>query len=201
MRWLHRVGAFPLDRFVVVDADVIRDRLPETPSLVAANRSTAGSLTQAEAGFIAELLEREALAAGRNTLVDGSLRDAGWYAGVIRRVRAEHAAYRVAILLVTAAPDTIYKRAARRARVTGREVPRALLDDALRRVPASFAALAPLADYAAVIANEGDTAPVLLPPATLESFAAVWRTPPAGAGGDGGGGRAAEVAAAAAGTE
>ena len=102
-------------------------------------------------------------------------------------MRAEHPAFRVAILLVTASPATIYERADKRARVTGREVPRRLLDDALARVPAAFALLAPLADYAAVIDNEDDRAPQLLPPATLESFAAVWEEG-AGVAGCGSGG-------------
>ena len=175
MRWLHAAGAFPLDAFVVVDVDRIRDRLPETPLLVQSNRALAGTLTQVECGFIAELIEREALAAARQILVDGSLRDADWYARVIGRVREEHPAYRIAIVLVTASRVRTFERAARRAAVTGREVPRAVLDTALATVPSSFAALAPLVDYAAVIDNEQERAPMLAPPATLETFAAVWR--------------------------
>ena len=175
MRWLAREGAFPLDRFVVVDSDCVKSLLPEMPALVAATPALAGSLTQLESGFIAELVEQEALKRGCNVLVDGSLRNAAWHTANFARIRARHPRYRIAILLVTAPRERIYERAARRALVTGRYVPRNVLDAALAQVPLSFAALAPLADYTATIVNEDDGgAPRLQAPATLAAFAANW---------------------------
>ena len=175
MRWLAQHGAFPLERFVVVDSDRVKSLLPEMPALVAANPALAGTLTQQESGFIAELVEQEAMKRGRNVLVDGSLRNAAWYTASFARIRARFPTYRIAILLVTASRERIYERAARRALVTGRDVPRHVLDEAFAQVPLSFAALAPLADYTATLVNEDDRgAPTLLPPANLASFARVW---------------------------
>lgn len=175
MRWLASVGAFPLHRFVVVNPDAIKSRLPEMPTLVAANRALAGSLTHKESGYIAELIERAAAAEGKNILVDGSLRNADWHERQLVRLRAKYPAYRIAILLVTASPATIYTRAERRAAVTGREIPRAVLDEAIAQVPPAFQRVTPLADYTAVITNDTDaTPPSFQPPASLEGFAGLF---------------------------
>lgn len=150
-----QAGAFPLNAFVWVDPDRIKSALPDTAGFVAHNRAAAGTLTHAESVLIAELVEREALSRNKCVLVDGSLRNEGWYRGKFARARVEWPAYRIAIILVTASRDAVYARAARRALTTGRVVPQEVLDDALLRVPASFAALQPLADYTCVLANDG----------------------------------------------
>jgi hypothetical protein len=167
VRWLHSEGLFPLHKFCIVEADRIKSRLPEMSHFIQRDRSLAGSLCHRESGYIAELVEREAFLRSKHVLVDGSLRDADWYERGITRLRRDYPHYRVAILLVIASPDCIYARAERRAAVTGREVPRAVLDDAILRVPASFVRLAPLADFSAVIQNDQDhEPPVPAPPAT-----------------------------------
>lgn len=156
VRWLHAEGIFPLHRFVVVEADRVKSLLPEMPAYVRENRRLAGTLLHRESCFIAEILEREAIARSKNVLVDSSLRDAHWYDLIFRGLRAARPHYRIAILMVTAPAETVYARVARRAAVTGRDVPREVLNDAMARVPRSFARLAPLADYAAVIRNDVD---------------------------------------------
>jgi len=178
VRWLAAAGAFPLASFVRVNPDAIKSRLPEHSALVAgggASRAAAGSLLHRESGYIAELIERAAIARSYSVLVDGSLRNAAWYGEAIARLRATSPAYRVALLLVTATRATVLRRAQRRVAVTGREVPPEVIDDSLRRAPAAFAQLAPLADYAATIANDEDSvAPRFVAPASLQEFVALW---------------------------
>lgn len=178
LRHLAATDLFPVNSFVLIDPDRIRSCLPEHRHHLAQNPVAAGALTHREAGFIAELIERVALARSLNVLIDGSLRNASWYAAAWQRIRAEHPSYRIAILLVTASPQRVYERADRRAARTGRHVPRQVLDEAIAAVPRSFATLAPLADFTAVIDNDdagsGGTAPRLLPPVTPEAFRAVW---------------------------
>ena len=176
MRWLASAGIFPLDRFVVVNPDVIKSRLPEMPHFIAANRALAGSLTHKESGYICEIIERQAAALSKNILIDGSLRNADWHESMLKRLRASYPNYRIAILLVTADAERIYERAERRAKVTGREIPRPVLDEAIQQVPRAFERVAPLADYTAVITNNDNRAPpVFLPPAELDAFAQLWR--------------------------
>lgn len=175
VRWLHSEGIFPLHRFVVVEADRVKSMLPEMPAYVRENRRLAGTLLHRESCFIAEILEREALARGKNVLVDSSLRDAHWYDGVFRGLRATSPRYRIAILMVTAPPETVYARVARRAAVTGRDVPHEVLNDAMARVPRSFARLAPLADYSAIIKNDVDgEAPELISEEAHAAGATPW---------------------------
>jgi hypothetical protein len=189
LRHLHRTSSsFPLDRFIWLDPDKIKSLLPDMPDYVRHNRARAGVLTHAESGFIAEIVELEAMRQRRCVVIDGSLRNAEWYKAWFARVRAQFPAYRIAILLITASRARIYERADRRAAVTARVVPRDVLDEAIEQVPVSFAALAPLADYTAVLDNDDDRlAPALRPPETAEGFKAVWADIGGGGGLEGGG--------------
>lgn len=178
IRALARAGAFPLGAFVCIDPDRVKGALPEAPSLVAADPARAGSLTHKESVFICEVAEREALAASKCVLVDGSLRDAGWFSLKFKSLRIERPEYRIAILHITAPREAVIARAANRARTTGRTVPRDVIDAALDSVPYSVRVLAPLADYTAEIVNDRDDENGhsfhFSPPETLASFSRVW---------------------------
>ncbi|MEO1777145.1 MAG: zeta toxin family protein, partial [Pseudomonadota bacterium] len=155
MQWLHRRGYFPLDSFVAVDPDRIRYALPEWRLYLARNRTTAGALTHKEAGYIAELLTLDGLAQGKNVLVDGSLRDAAWHAGLFRRIRRDHPATRIAVIYCRARPDTVLARAERRAEETGRGIPRHVLLETMAQVPRAVEALRPLVDQFVELDTDG----------------------------------------------
>jgi len=104
-------GRFPLLAFVNVDPDAIRQLLPEFHLYLTLNPEMAGDLTRKEAGFIAEILTLAGLQAGKNVLVDGSLRDWEWYERYFKRLRLEFPLLRLAILQVTAPRDAIFQRA------------------------------------------------------------------------------------------
>ena len=78
LQWLNDQGLFPLDSFVLVDPDRLREQLPETGEYVRRDPQTAGYYTQKEVGYISEVLTLHGLKSGKNVLVDGSLRDADW---------------------------------------------------------------------------------------------------------------------------
>ncbi len=175
LRYLSRENLFPLDRFIVVDPDMIKSIMPDTPHYIRHNRAMAGTLTHKESGFIAEIIIIEAMRQNKCLVVDGSLRDRNWYASWFGRVRSEFPQYRIAILMITASRERIYARAERRAAVTAREVTKSTIDDAIEQVPISFAALAPLVDFSAVISNEDDKQePKLQPPLTWSGFKSKW---------------------------
>ncbi len=165
-----------------IDPDKIKNTLPDMPGYVRENRLMAGSLTHKESGYIAEIVEREAMLQRKPVLVDGSLRNAEWFAAKFDRFRQEFPHYRIAILLIQASPESVHERASRRGAVTGREVPVVVLDAAIDAVPRSFAALEPLVDLSAVIRNDANGhAPVFQPPSSMEALAAAFgdiaRTP------------------------
>lgn len=180
LRALAGTGAFPLlaAGAAVADPDLIKQALPDLAALVAAEPHLAHTRVHAESGYLSEIVAREALTARAHLIVDGTLRDSEYYAAHIAATRAEFPAYRVAILHVVAPRELVLARAARRAAATGRFVPTATLDDAMARCPRSFHRLAPLADFSAEIANDSDGAlPRVLPPASLELFAAMFAEP------------------------
>ena len=172
LKWMDKHGYFPLSTFVSVDPDAIKCELPEMKAFIASEPNCASSLVHKESGYIAEIAEAAAFDKSFNLLVDGSLRDHQWYRALFRRIRRKHKHYRIAILHVTARPETVYQRAGQRSESTGRVVPQAVLDDALYSVPRSVQLLAPYADFVMEINNDGDT-PV---PLTTEwdEFAAVF---------------------------
>jgi hypothetical protein len=175
MRWLYKTGQFPLDKFVWVDPDKIKDCMPDMADYLKHNQPGAGTLTHKESSFIAEIIEREAMQQSKCILVDGSLRNANWYAKHFARIRADFPHYRIAILSVVADREKVYERSRKRAITTGREVPKHVLDDALEKVPESVEILSPLVDWTAVIENNDETqGPRILPPASWEEFRARW---------------------------
>jgi Zeta toxin len=111
MRILVENGHFPLLAFVNVDPDRIRYFIPEFHIYLEQNAELAGELTRKEAGFIAEILTLAGLHAGKNVLVDGSLRDHNWYKEYFARLRTDFPGIRIAILHVTAPKEAVFKRA------------------------------------------------------------------------------------------
>ena len=57
INWLNKSGIFPLDAFVNVDPDNIRDLLPETEGYNKRDPSTMGFLTQKEVGYLTEVID------------------------------------------------------------------------------------------------------------------------------------------------
>ncbi|KAG7356058.1 zeta toxin family protein [Nitzschia inconspicua] len=177
MNILVKHERFPLHSFVGVDPDEIRRLLPEFHMYINENPELAGDLTRKEAGYIAEILTLAALQVGKNVLQDGSLRDSEWYRTYFERLRREFPKVRQAIIHVTAPREAVFQRAEARAKMTGRVVPRELLEKTLAQVPKSVEILAPLVDYYAEINNPPDSEDVeLVKPtgSTWEEFRRQW---------------------------
>jgi hypothetical protein len=154
INWMSRQGYFPLPDIVHIDPDHFRSALPEWEGYKAKELNKAGAMTHRESGYIAEVAQEAALQMQKHTWVDGSLRDADWYAQVFERLRKTHPEYRIAIIHVSAAWGAVCERAASRARSTGRVVPEEQLLDSFERVPKSVQRLAGLADFVAHISND-----------------------------------------------
>jgi predicted kinase len=112
MRQLVAKGRFPLIAFVRVDPDAIRRFLPEYALYVMSSPEMAGELTNKEAGYIAEILTLAGLQAGKNVIVDGSLRRSAWYKEYFDRLRRDFPKLRIAIIHVTAPRAAVFQRAA-----------------------------------------------------------------------------------------
>lgn len=168
---LAKRGTLPLHAFVVVDPDIYKGLLPEAADFAREDAATAGTRLHKESALVAELVERAALARGHNVLSQTTFRDVGWYREHIGRLRHLYPRLRLAMMLVTAPREVVLPRVARRALLTGRHVPLAVVDAALSASPLAFTELAPLADFSAHLRNDADGCePVVEPPITDEAI-------------------------------
>mmetsp|Transcript_144687 Transcript_144687/g.255159 ORF Transcript_144687/g.255159 Transcript_144687/m.255159 type:complete len:260 (-) Transcript_144687:28-807(-) len=173
--WLHDQEYFPLEAFVTSDPDQIRDMLPETATYNLRDSSTCGFRTQKEANYISEILTETALQQGKNIIVDGSLRDYEWYDQYFKTLRRRYPGLKIGIIHVHASPNVVLKRAAARAKVTGRAVPSKIIMESIEQLPISLNVLVPQTDFFAKLRNEGST-PELMEPAdmTWDDFQDNW---------------------------
>jgi len=143
IRKLSELELFPLLAFVLIDTDQIKCLLPEMKEFIKDDPLKAGDLTNKEALLITEIAEREAIKMNKCVLVDGSFREISWY-----RKRLEHMAefntnYYRAIIHVTAEPQLIFDRIARRSLQTDRVVSASLLESDIEKIEKSVKALEP----------------------------------------------------------
>lgn len=153
--WMVQNGVIPLQDVQILDPDVFKSSLPEWRGYLERDPLTAGLRTRRESGYLLEIAQEIALRERKHVWVDGSLRDGDWYRQEFERISRDFSEYKIAILHVVASRETVLKRVAARALVTGRHVPVEEIDDSIARVPRSVAMLAPLADFVAVVDNSG----------------------------------------------
>ena len=151
--WLSHQGIFPLESFVRVDPDALRELLPESKEYIAREAST-GRLTQKEVGCMSEILTLYALQQGKNVLVDGSLRDSEWYRLYIESLRKQYQRIKTAIVHVVASEKTVFSRCKKREAITGRHVPEEVVKASMEQLPRSIALLAPFVDVVVTLENE-----------------------------------------------
>lgn len=147
MQQLASRGLFPLESYVVADPDEIRSHFPEYHMYATHIPERAGELTHKEAGYLTEIVTEVAMQRGYNVLVDGSLRDHGWYQAYFECLRDKYTNLRIAILHILADKASVFERAERRGKKTGRVVPLETLEYSFHHVPISVNKLAPLADF------------------------------------------------------
>ncbi len=155
--WLSRRDIFPLETFVRVDPDALRDLLPETRKYQALDQETAAQMTQKEVGYMAEILTMYALRQNKNVLVDGSLRNYEWYQQYITAIREDYPSFNIGILHVLAPESTVLSRCRSREAVTGRHVPEEVVRESMAQLRVAIHALAPFVDC--VVTFENDTHP------------------------------------------
>ena len=158
---LHKRSIFPLQHFVKIDPDMLKVELPEMSGYLQHDSESAATKLHKESTQMSDVLFEHALAGNRNILVDGSLRDTGWYNKLFHRIRKEFPHYLLVIVYVSASTDTIKSRARKRAEKSGRAVPEDLLQESIEEVPKSVRALAHLTNHTYEITND-DNEPMTL---------------------------------------
>eukprot|EP00658_Telonema_sp_P-2_P079296 TRINITY_DN7620_c0_g2_i1.p1 TRINITY_DN7620_c0_g2~~TRINITY_DN7620_c0_g2_i1.p1 ORF type:complete len:424 (+),score=123.63 TRINITY_DN7620_c0_g2_i1:479-1750(+) len=160
MRWLSTSNIFALEHLVKIDPDFFKRKMPEWAGYVAADRESAGGHCHKESGLMQEIAQEEALQRSRNTWVDGSLGNHQWFTSVFKDIRERFPQYKIAVFYIFCRAEQVMERAAKRALVTGREVPKEKLLESISATAESVKVLGPQADFLAVINNE-ERLPVL----------------------------------------
>ena len=149
---LNSAGLIPLHKFLKIDPDMLKSELPEQAGYLQADPKSAATKLHRESTQMADVLLEHALLKRTHILVDGSLRNVDWNLQLFDRIRT--ASYKIAILHVTSSRETVHARAEMRAQLTGRTVPRELIDESIEQVPRSVSKLSPKADVVYEIINE-----------------------------------------------
>lgn len=144
-------GMFDPTDFVSVDADRIKELLPEYQEAVAAGDRDAASLAHEESGYLASKLRDLALKQRKNVLLDGTGRYAGSYMHRMRQMQDQ--GYHVHLMMPDLDVDTARARAKKRGEESGRWVPDHVFGSAYRDIPGNFEQLAHAADSAMLFNN------------------------------------------------
>lgn len=148
-------GDYLLNGAVYIDPDVVKTLLLQSMKSTAEMHSGAEmrkdekefhAELHKESTFVALLAERVALANGISAVVDGSLHDHEWYTLHLSAIRAKYPQYKICIVKIECALETVLERCAKRALVTKRSISDSLVRHIYTKLPDAFAKLAPLAD-------------------------------------------------------
>lgn len=153
LKHLERDGIFSKEGKVSINADDIKELLPEYHDIAAAGDSRAAGVVHEESSYLAKQLQQRALDAGHDILFDGTLANQRKSLALIQKLK--DAGYTVNLAAVTIKPYEALVRAMTRARHSGRYVPVRDLMQAHRGFNAALPELVRAADAAAVYDNSG----------------------------------------------
>jgi hypothetical protein len=134
--------------------------MPEWPKYVKKSGDDAGTLCHMESSMMMEIAQWAAMERRQNVWIDGSLRNADFYAKVFENIRRQYPHYKISIMYIFADEASIRRRIQIRAEKTGRNVPEHLIQASLGAMDKALNKLTPLCDFVARIDNSG-AVPVL----------------------------------------
>lgn len=131
-------------KFVVADADAIKERIPEYRVGVRSRARKAAAMAHEESSFLVKQVRAEAIASRKNLVIDGTGAKAKSYLDVIPELRKQ--GYKIQLLMADCDVDVAVPRAIERAEKVGRFVPENFIRDAYPNIPNSFKSVSPLVD-------------------------------------------------------
>lgn len=148
-------GAIPSDQYMKVDADSIKEMLPEYQELIKKGDKGAASYVHAESSELASRLREKGRKYRKNMVLDGTGRNAMSYGKHMQSMKAE--GYHVQLMMpVVDDVEKIVERAKQRGKETGRWVPEKFIREHHQPIMHNFESLAKEADSAFLFNNNGD---------------------------------------------
>jgi len=159
LQWLNKEGYLNMqENMVKIDPDEIKGRMPEYQEY---DKKMAATHCHRESAYMMEIAQAAAMQKNFNVWVDGSLKDAEWYAQQFERIRSKYHNYHIAIFYIGADEQTILHRVKERADgPDGRHVPPELVRASMASMDKTLNVLTPYCDFVARIKNNGPS-PVL----------------------------------------
>ena len=135
-----------LKRFVQIDADAIKDKLPEYREAISKFARNAAPMAHEESSYLAKRVRTRAIEARQNFLFDGTGANAEAYSDLVWDLKRR--GYKVQVFAVDTDVDVAVKRAIKRAKEKGRMPPEPYIRATYPKVRKSFARVAEYADEA-----------------------------------------------------
>jgi predicted ABC-type ATPase len=146
-------------RFVKIDADAIKENLPEYQKAIADKDATykgAAAMAHEESSAISREILKRAIASGHHVIIDGTGKDSDAFMRKMRMLQA--AGYHVHVVMPHVEEEDGIKRLKSRAEATGRMVPEHFARDAYKTIPKNFERIAREADSFKLFDNSGKEA-------------------------------------------
>lgn len=137
-------SAYPDDQFVHLDADALKEHLPEYRVATKWRAKNAAKMTHEESIHLMQQLREKTITAKKNLVMDGSGRHLHSYLNMIKKLK--DAGYHVKVVMADIDPDTAMKRAKQRGQVSGRWVPQHVFDASYKAIPHNFQEIAHAGD-------------------------------------------------------
>jgi predicted ABC-type ATPase len=131
-------------RFVMVDPDGIKEKLPEYQEATKASARNAAVMVHEESSGIAKSLRARAIEQGKHVVIDGTMKDPIKYSKLIQDLKKK--GYKVNLFMVDIDIDQAIHFAGKRAEKTGRWVPPELMREIYPACRKSFLNLKDHAD-------------------------------------------------------
>lgn len=147
-------SVLPDNTFVKVDADRLKEMLPEYQEMVDKGDRDAASYAHEESGYLASKLRDIARQERKNMVLDGTGKYSSSYAHRMKQLQRD--GYHVQLMMPDLDVETAVERAKKRGEQTGRWVPEKVVRQNYAVIPGNFLQLAKLADAAMLYDNRGD---------------------------------------------
>lgn len=145
--------SFP--QYVLADVDRIKNHFPEARTW---DPYTVGQALHSEACTIHEILFREAIYEKKHVIIDSSLRNGEFFRDLLIKWKSSSFLYEyeITIVHVIASLETCLRRADKRAKDTGRIVPKESIEQSIEQCPKSIKLLEPLVTNVITFFNDID---------------------------------------------
>ena len=159
---LVQAGYLDPGDFLRLDADRIKDSIPEYAQLKATDPETAATRVHAESGYIQELAMLRGLRDRKNLVVEGSLLNTIYYQALMTQIRKSHPEYILEIVNVGGDVEQIREQARRRAYADGRVEPADKLERTISGATFAALSLEPWVDRFVTVDNSAPDGPNVL---------------------------------------